>query len=154
MTAPLPNTSSKPYLSKNPMDMNRCFYRKALLLGKYAFNVHFLVFTVHFFILNVHFSGSNVTFFFIQVSLYMKISIMKFIFLVQKQIPEERFQILCCFVDTFEGSYSLHEQVHFEIPRIFRKNIIVCREAQCSQILDEEHGRCSRISFAENMDLP
>ena len=35
------------------------------------------------------------------MSTYMKISIVKLIFLVQKQISEKRFQILCCFVNAF-----------------------------------------------------
>ena len=61
--------------------MNRRFHREvAALFGKYTFNVHF---------------------FFIQKSTYMKISIVKFIFLIQKQISEKRFQIFCCFVNTF-----------------------------------------------------
>ena len=95
---------------------------------------------IHFFILNVHFSDSNVHFFFIQSFTYMKISIMKFIFLVQKQISEKRFQILCCFVNTFlKVRIVCTNKCISEIPRIFRKNIIGCREAQCSQILDEEH---------------
>ena len=53
------------------MDMNRRFYREiAAFLRKYTFNIHFPILNVHFF--------------FIQKSTYMKISIMKFIFLVQK----------------------------------------------------------------------
>ena len=67
------------------MDMNRRFYWEVTtFLGKYTFNIHFFVLNVHFFILNIHFSISNVHFFFIQKFTYMKISIMKLIFLVQK----------------------------------------------------------------------
>ena len=67
------------------MNMNRRFYWEITTFsGKHTFNIHFFVLNVHFFILNIHFSISNVHFFFIQKSTYMKISIMKFIFLVQK----------------------------------------------------------------------
>lgn len=61
----------KAKLFKKSMDMNRRFYREiAAFLRKYTFNIHFPILNVHFF--------------FIQKSTYMKISIMKFIFLVQK----------------------------------------------------------------------
>ena len=57
------------------MDMNRRFYREiATFFRKYTFNVHFFIPNVHFF--------------FIQKSTYMKISIVQFIFLVQKQISQ------------------------------------------------------------------
>ena len=75
--------------------MNRRFYWEiTAFLEKHAFNVHF-------FILNIHFRISHIHFFFIQKSTYMKISIMKLILLVQKQISEKRFQILRCFVNAF-----------------------------------------------------
>lgn len=41
-----------------------------------------------------------------------------------------------------------------EIPSMIRKNIIRCRKTKCSQILDEKHRCCSRISLSKNMDLP
>ena len=121
------------------MDMNRRFYREiATLFGKYTFNIHFLVLNVHFFILNIHFYFSNVHFFCIQKSAYMKISIVKLIFLVQKQISEKRFQILCCFVNIFLQIRVVRtNKCISKIPRIFRKNIIGCRKAKCPQIFDE-----------------
>ena len=71
------------------MDMNRRFYREiATFFRKYTFNIQFFVLNIHFFILNIHF-------FFIQKSTYMKISIVEFIFLFQKQVSEKRFQIFC-----------------------------------------------------------
>ena len=105
------------------MDMNRRFYREiTTFFGKYTFNIHFSVLNVHFFIFNIHF-------FFIQKFTYMKISIMKLIFLVQKQISEKRFQILCCFVNTFlQVRIVCTDKCVSEIPRISRKNIIGCRE--------------------------
>ena len=57
------------------MDMNRRFYREiATFFGKYTFNIHFSVLNVHFF--------------FVQKSTYIKISIMKLIFFIQKQISQ------------------------------------------------------------------
>ena len=110
--------------------MNRRFCREiTTFFEKYTFNIHFFVSNVHFFILNIHFFISNVHFFFIQKSTYMKISIMELIFLVQKQISEKRFQILCCFVNTFlQVRIVCTNKCISEIPRIFRKNIIGCRE--------------------------
>ena len=82
--------------------MNRRFCREiTTFFEKYTFNIHFFVSNVHFFTLNIHFCVPNVHFFFVQKSTYMKISIMKLIFLVQEQISEKRFQILCCFVNAF-----------------------------------------------------
>ncbi|MBE5705099.1 MAG: hypothetical protein EGS62_13070 [Ruminococcus sp.] len=78
----------------------------------------------------------------------MKISIMKLIFLVQKQIFEKCFQILCCFVNAFlQIRIICTDKCISEIPRIFRKNIIGRRKAQCPQIFNEEHCRCSRIEI-------
>ena len=81
-------------LFKKSMDMNRRFYREiTIFFGKYTFNIHFFVLNVHFSILNIHFCNPNVHFLFVQKSTYMKVSIMKLIFLVQKQISEKRFQM-------------------------------------------------------------
>ena len=88
ITALLPNISSKPNFSKSLWIWIVVFTEKSLLFfGKYTFNIHF-------FVLNIHF-------FFVQKSTYMKISIMKLFFLLQKQISKKRFQILCCFVNRF-----------------------------------------------------
>ena len=131
------------------MDMNRRFYWEiTTFFGKYAFNIHFSV-------LNVHFCLPNVYFFFIQKSTYMKISIMKLIFLVQTQTSEKYFQIFRCFVNTFlQVRIVCTNKCISEIPRIFRKNIISRRETKCPQIFDEEHCCCSRIAFPDDMDLP
>ena len=106
--------------------MNRRFYREiTTFFGKYTFNIHFFVLNVHFSILNIHFCNPNVHFLFVQKFTYMKVSIMKLIFLVQKQISEKRFQILCCFVNTFlQVRIVCTDKCVSEIPRIFRKNII------------------------------
>ena len=103
--------------------MNRRFYREiTTFFGKYTFNIHFFVLNVHFSILNIHFCNPNVHFLFVQKSTYMKVSIMKLIFLVQKQISEKRFQILCCFVNTFlQVRIVCTDKCVSEIPRIFRK---------------------------------
>ena len=50
---------------------------------------------------------------------------MKLILLVQKQIPEKRFQILRCFVNAFlQIRIICTDKCVSEIPRIFLKNII------------------------------
>ena len=55
-----------------------------LHLQFYNQGANFSVFlNIHFYILNIHFCISNVHFFFVQTSTYVKISIMKPIFLVQ-----------------------------------------------------------------------
>ena len=123
-------TSSKNFIKtkllKKSKDVNFCFYREIpALFRKYTFNIHF-------FVLNVHFFSSNVHFCIIQKSTYMKISIVKLIFLVQKQISEKHFQIFCCFVNTFlQVRIVCTNKCISEIPRIFCKNIIGCRESQC-----------------------
>ena len=84
------------------MDMDRCFDREiTAFFGKYTFNVHFLFLNVRFFILNIRFCILNIHFFSIQKFTDVKISIVKLIFLIQKQIFEKAFNILCCFADTF-----------------------------------------------------
>ena len=75
--------SIKAKLLIESMDMNRRFYCEiAAFCGKHAFNVHFHTLNVHFF--------------FVQKSAYVKISILKFILLVQKQVSKKQFQIFCC----------------------------------------------------------
>ena len=106
--------------------MNRRFYREiTTFFGKYTFNIHFFVLNVHFSILNIHFCNPNVHFLFAQKSTYMKVSIMKLIFLVQKQISEKRFQILCCFVNTFLQVRIVCTDKSFLKYHAFSANVVV-----------------------------
>ena len=78
-------TSSKYFMKakffKKSVDVDSRFYRKiAAFFGKHTFNIHFFI---------------------IQKSAYVKISIVKFVLLVQKQVSKKRFQIFCCFVNPF-----------------------------------------------------
>ena len=106
--------------------MGSRFYRKiAALFGKYTFNVHFFVLNIHFFGFNIHFS-------FVQKSTYVQIPIMKFGFLIQQQIFKKHFKIFCGFVNPFlQVCIVCTDKGVSEIPRIFCKNIISCRETKC-----------------------
>ena len=106
--------------------MKRRFYREiAAFRRKYAFNVHFFLFNIHFCTFNVHF-------FFIQKSAYVKISILEFVLLVQKQVSKKHLQIFCRFVNTFlQVRIVCTDKCISKIPRIFRKNIIGCSKAKC-----------------------
>ena len=85
----------------------------------------------------------------------MQVTVMKLVFLIQKQISKKDFQIFCCFMNTFlqVGIIGTNECVS-EVPSVYCKDIIGCGKAKRSEVLDKEDRRCSCVAFAKNMNLP
>ena len=77
------------------------------------------------------------------------------ILFIQEKIPEKTLQVFRGLMDVFlQICVICTNKCIPEVPGIFCKNIICGREAQSSQVLNEENRSGSGISLSKNVDLP